>query len=112
MTNMLHARHLDDGPYTTLEVARLAGVTYRQIDHWTRTGLLRHAPTSGGSGCPRAWDRRALLEVIAIGRLRNAGLDIAFLRRLEDPVAVSELILHLSDATHVLGAYLDELVDA
>ena len=60
----------------TLGVAnteRELGITYRQLDHWVRLGLLRPLHL-GGSGNPREWTRAELDVAKAMGRLVAAGL--------------------------------------
>lgn len=37
------------------EACRLAGVTYRQMDYWTREGLVAPAREAQGSGSARRW---------------------------------------------------------
>jgi MerR HTH family regulatory protein len=43
--------------YSTAEVAELAGVTYRQLDYWLRTGTIGfcEGDEQPGSGRPRRW---------------------------------------------------------
>lgn len=44
--NRIRSQHKFTGP----EVQRLAGVTYRQVDYWTRVGLLNDEGARTGSG--------------------------------------------------------------
>lgn len=60
--------------YTTRDVMRLSGATYRQIDHWCRRGFLGERLTaSTGSGYERTFTylevRQVVLgrELIALG---------------------------------------------
>lgn len=39
------------------EVSRLVGVTYRQLDYWCRTGLVRPHVVAHGSGSRRRWSK-------------------------------------------------------
>ena len=58
---------------TSAEVAELAGVTYRQLDYWCRTGLLGEdlqRPT--GSGYPRRFLPDDIRAVAALGLLARA----------------------------------------
>lgn len=44
--------------FTSVEVCRLAGITYRQLDFWTRTGRVHaHDARTGRPRCPNppAW---------------------------------------------------------
>lgn len=53
------------------------GVTYRQLDHWTRAGYLH--PTNGetpGSGKPRDWPADELRVAGIIAELRALGVEL------------------------------------
>lgn len=63
------------------------GPTYRQLDHWTRLGLLRTEHDVPGSGHPREWQRSELRVSRLMVRLLNAGLD---LRRAHDVARSTE----------------------
>lgn len=44
--------------YSSTQVAEAAGVSYRRLDYWVRTGLLAPSATEtppSGSGNPRTW---------------------------------------------------------
>lgn len=43
--------------YSTVEVAKLTGATYRQLDYWCRTGRIAGQPPgrATGSGQRRKW---------------------------------------------------------
>ena len=47
----------DDGTYSTVEVCRITGATYRQLDWWCRTGRIPGQPSGAatGSGRRRRW---------------------------------------------------------
>lgn len=51
----------DDDPlilarvYGSLEAAELAGVSFREVDYWTREGAIRPAVEACGSGSRRVW---------------------------------------------------------
>jgi len=58
----------EDGTHTTIEVCRMTGTSYRQLDYWCRTGRIPGQPVGRGtgSGHRRAWtdaqiERAALL---------------------------------------------------
>jgi predicted site-specific integrase-resolvase len=65
--------------YSSIEVCRIVGITYRMLDYWVRTGTVR--PTTKaqpGSGNPRRWTEdevRRLQEVVAEYRAAMAILD-------------------------------------
>jgi len=60
--------HTTEG-YTSAEACNAAGITYRQLDYWTRSGYV--TPVGGratpGSGARRRWTRQhvAVLAVLA-----------------------------------------------
>ena len=57
-----------DPVYTSSEVCALAGVTYRQLDYWTRVGIV--APSisaAAGHGSRRAWSAADVAAVAAVG---------------------------------------------
>lgn len=60
----------------TDEVAATAGVTYRQLDHWVRSGIFGDGMRSG-SGHSRTWTRRDVTLAVTLGRLRGHGVELA-----------------------------------
>ena len=59
------------------QVCGLVGITYRQLDYWARTGLLRPSITdANGSGTQRLYSYRNVLELKVIKRLLDAGLKL------------------------------------
>ena len=53
------------------------GITYRQLDYWARTGLLRPSITDAtGSGSQRRYSYGDVLELKVIKRLLDAGLKL------------------------------------
>lgn len=51
------------------------GLTYRQLDYWSRNGLLPGVPTRTGSGIPREIPDRVLPHLRHMLALTNAGLE-------------------------------------
>lgn len=49
--------------FSSEEVAVAAGITYRQLDWWVRKGYLTPTVESTGSGVPRQWSLRDLVDV-------------------------------------------------
>ncbi|HEY7916134.1 MAG TPA: MerR family transcriptional regulator [Acidimicrobiales bacterium] len=73
-----HLRHVepDDG-FRGSQVCTLVGITYRQLDYWARTGLLRPSITDAtGSGSQRRYSYGDVLELKVIKRLLDAGLKL------------------------------------
>jgi DNA-binding transcriptional MerR regulator len=59
------------------QVCKLVGITYRQLDYWARTGLLRPSIADArGSGTQRRYSYRDVLELKVIKRLLDAGLKL------------------------------------
>jgi DNA-binding transcriptional MerR regulator len=108
---------LDDG-FRGPQVCQLVGISYRQLDYWARTGLLRPSLAEAqGSGTKRRYSYRDLLELKVIKRLLDAGLSLQSARRavgclredLGADLAAANLVL--SDTTSVLAHTNGELVD-
>jgi DNA-binding transcriptional MerR regulator len=94
------------------------GISYRQLDYWARTGLLRPSlAEANGSGTKRRYSYRDLLELKVIKRLLDGGVSLQSARRavgclredLGADLAASNLVL--SDTTTVLAHTDGELVD-
>jgi DNA-binding transcriptional MerR regulator len=59
------------------QVCSVVGITYRQLDYWARTGLLRPSITDAtGSGSQRRYSYGDVLELKVIKRLLDAGLKL------------------------------------
>lgn len=60
------------------DVCAYARITYRQLDHWTRAGLIpgAHRVVDIGSGHPREWTWRDAAFLKALGRLVKAGVNV------------------------------------
>lgn len=71
-----------EAPILSAEFVRLAGITYRQMDYWSRTGRLKHAPLplaecdGGSSGYNREWTLAEVGVARTMGRLVAAGLPL------------------------------------
>lgn len=50
---------------TSVRVQEITGATFRQIDVWARTGILRVGNPTPGSGNSRTWTREALCQAVA-----------------------------------------------
>lgn len=67
----------DDGELSSAQLCELAGVTYRQLDYWCRSGLVHPAIAAAGHGSRRRWtagDVAAVAELGEISRRRRAPL--------------------------------------
>ncbi|MGO8872016.1 MAG: MerR family transcriptional regulator [Acidimicrobiales bacterium] len=66
----------DEG-FRGAQVCALVGITYRQLDYWARTGLLRPSISdANGSGSQRRYSYGDVLELKVIKRLLDAGLKL------------------------------------
>ena len=66
----------DEG-FRGAQVCTLVGITYRQLDYWARTDLLRPSITDAtGSGSQRRYSYGDVLELKVIKRLLDAGLKL------------------------------------
>lgn len=60
---------------TSDEACRRSGLTYRQLDHWTRLGLLQPERASSGTGHARHWPEEEVQVARVFAALnRNAGM--------------------------------------
>src|ERR1700704_1809014 len=81
MTEMGEPKATEEG-YRGPQVCTLVGITYRQLDYWARTDLLRPSITEAkGSGTQRRYSYRDLLELKVIKRLLDAGVSLQSARR-------------------------------
>jgi DNA-binding transcriptional MerR regulator len=64
------------------QVCKLVGITYRQLDYWARTGLLRPSIADArGSGTQRRYSYHNVLELKVIKQLLDAGISLQRARR-------------------------------
>lgn len=63
--------------------ARVAGITYRQLDYWARTDLIRPSLADArGSGSRRLYAYRDLLELRIVKQLLDAGIKLETVREV------------------------------
>ena len=68
--------------FSTAQVARLSGLTPRQIDHWDRQGFLKPSIRSAnGYGSARRYSFADVVRLRVAARLRAAGVGLARIRR-------------------------------
>jgi len=64
-------------------VCRLAGVSYRQLDYWARTNLVRPSVMdANGSGSQRLYSLRDLIELVVVKQTLDAGLALGMARKV------------------------------
>lgn len=70
-----------DGGFSGAAAADIAGITYRQLDYWTRTGLVSPSlAAASGSGSRRRYSYTDLLELRVIKSLLDAGIRLENVR--------------------------------
>jgi len=68
--------------YRGPQVCKLVSITYRQLDYWARTGLLRPSIADArGSGTQRRYSYHDVLELKVIKQLLDAGISLQRARR-------------------------------
>ena len=107
---------LQDG-FSGRRTAEVVGISYRQLDYWARTDLVRPSLTdASGSGTRRRYSYQDLLELRVIKTLLDAGIKLESVREvfnyLREHVTADIASAHLviSGQTVVL-AQGDELID-
>ena len=100
------------------QVCKLVGITYRQLDYWARTDLIRPSLADAkGSGTQRRYAYTDLVELKVIKSLLDAGVSlrsartaIEYLRtNLGEDIATASLVLN--GAGSVLARTDGEIVD-
>ena len=68
--------------YRGPQVCTIVGITYRQLDYWARTDLIRPSVADArGSGTQRIYSYRDLVELKVIKSLLDAGVSLQSARR-------------------------------
>ncbi|MCB0977272.1 MAG: MerR family transcriptional regulator [Acidimicrobiales bacterium] len=100
------------------KAAEVVGITYRQLDYWARTDLVRPSVADAtGSGSRRQYSYRDLLELKAIKTLLDAGIKLESVRtvftylreQLGEDIASAQIVI--TNGSAVLVRDNDELVD-
>ena len=72
----------DEQGYRVPEVCRIVGISYRQLDYWARTGLVRPSVRdAGGSGTQRLYSFQDLLQLKVVKNLLDAGVSLQQIRK-------------------------------
>ena len=111
------AAEIEQG-FSGKRTAEIVGITYRQLDYWARTDLVRPSiQTAKGSGSRRRYSYRDLLELKVIKNLLDAGIKLESVREvfsylrenLGEDVASANLVI--SGTTSVLVRSGEEIID-
>jgi len=71
--------------YSGTRAAQIVGITYRQLDYWARTDLVRPSLVdASGSGSRRRYSYRDLLELKVIKKLLDADVRLESMREVFD----------------------------
>jgi DNA-binding transcriptional MerR regulator len=103
--------------YRGPQVCSIVGISYRQLDYWARTNLLRPSISEAkGSGTQRRYSYRDLLELKVIKRLLDAGVSLQSARRAIDVLRqaggdLASANLVLSGSQSVLARSGEEIID-
>jgi DNA-binding transcriptional MerR regulator len=106
--------------YRAPQVCSLVGITYRQLDYWARTGLIKPSIQSAqGSGTQRRYSFTDIVQLKVVKRLLDAGMSLKKIRSAMEILAaqlasnnpLNDVTL-LSDGTTIFAAHSpDEVVD-
>tara|TARA_Y100001949_G_scaffold114160_1_gene97046 strand:+ start:14867 stop:15310 length:444 start_codon:yes stop_codon:yes gene_type:complete len=99
--------------------AELVGITYRQLDYWARTDLIRPSLADAkGSGSRRRYSYQDLLELKVVKTLLDAGIRLEMVREvfsylrenLGTDVAAANLVISGSSPLLVSGEEIIDLI--
>jgi DNA-binding transcriptional MerR regulator len=116
MTQSKRERALSEG-FSGRRSAEIVGITYRQLDYWARTDLVRPSlAEANGSGSRRQYSYRDLLELKVVKSLLDAGIRLESVREafsylrehLGEDIVTANLVIR---GTSVLVSTDEELVD-
>ena len=103
--------------YSGTKAAAVVGITYRQLDYWARTDLVRPSlADASGSGTRRMYSYRDLLELRVIKSLLDAGIKLENVRtafeylrqHVDSDIASAHLVISGGDVLLCDG---EELID-
>jgi DNA-binding transcriptional MerR regulator len=104
--------------FSGTRAAQVVGITYRQLDYWARTDLVRPSLSDAtGSGSRRQYSYRDLLELKVIKNLLDAGIKLESVREvfryLREHVTADITSAHIViSGTQVVLCEGDRLIDA
>jgi DNA-binding transcriptional MerR regulator len=99
------------------QVCTVVGITYRQLDYWARTDLLRPSISDArGSGTQRVYSYTDLLQLKVIKQLLDAGVSLRSTRKAieclrSSGAGVASASLVIADDRSVLANSGEELFD-
>jgi len=108
---------MNEAGFSGTKAASIVGITYRQLDYWARTDLVRPSlADASGSGSRRLYSYRDLLELRVIKSLLDAGIKLESVRtafeylreHVDTDIAAAHLVISGSDVLLCDG---DQLID-
>lgn len=111
---------IDQVGYRAPSVCRIVGITYRQLDYWARTSLLKPSmQEASGSGSQRMYSFSDIVQLKVVKRLLDAGMSLKKIRSaveiLREQMASDQPLADvtlLSDGKSIFAAHSqDEVVD-
>src|SRR5688500_7099879 len=79
----------DDAGFGGKQVLTIVGITYRQLDHWARTDLLRPSLCDAtGSGSRRRYSYDDVVQLKVIKKLLDGGQSLQAVRKVIDRLRV------------------------
>ena len=102
------------------QVCKIVGITYRQLDYWARTGLMRPSlQAAHGSGSQRLYSFQDIVQLRVVKRLLDAGMSLKRIREAMDILKAQldsdrplDDVTLLSDGATIYAAHsADEVVD-
>lgn len=100
------------------KAAEIVGITYRQLDYWARTDLVKPSlARAHGSGSRRRYAYRDLLELRAVKSLLDAGIRLGLVREVFTYLAehldedVTQVNLVIRGASVMVRTGEEEIVD-
>ncbi|HLE38576.1 MAG TPA: MerR family transcriptional regulator [Acidimicrobiia bacterium] len=106
--------------YRAPQVCNIVGISYRQLDYWARTNLLRPSLAAAqGSGSQRVYSFGDIVQLRVVKRLLDAGMSLKKIRQamellrtqLNSETPLADVTL-LSDGSTIYAAHsADEVVD-
>lgn len=109
----------DQQGYSGTKAASIVGISYRQLDYWARTDLVRPSLSdANGSGSRRMYSYRDLLELRVIKSLLDAGIKLESVRlafrylreHVDSDIAAATLVISGSDVVLCEGDMLIDVV--
>jgi DNA-binding transcriptional MerR regulator len=106
--------------FTGSKTASIVGITYRQLDYWARTDLVRPSlADAAGSGSRRKYSYQDLLELRVIKSLLDAGIKLESVRKafaymrehMDTDIAAAHLVLSGGDVMICDGGQLVDVMN-